>query len=239
MVCLVVGIDSGLFKLLDCRTCLKGIFHISPGCQEGILGETLSCLVQAGFLCCLKCCLYSDFAFSNVPVANTHIFHNDAENVVIISCSGARAAVPTLPWCGCKADSVAVLPRLQSKSRRTFKPWRPIIQPHYAFLQYHFLSSSHLKRLQLRSTYTSPSGLKKVQLSLLKVWLLVDASINPEGRIAILQIPGSICMCWWLQNWKKKGLIILRQVSLSSGYWLFVCGERFGKFNQRSCAKDS
>lgn len=55
-------------------------------------------------------------------------------------------------------------------------------------------SFSHLKRLQLRSTYTSPASLKKVQLSLLKTRLLVDASINPEGRVAVLQIPAaSVC----------------------------------------------
>lgn len=55
-------------------------------------------------------------------------------------------------------------------------------------------SFSHRWRLQLRTTYTS-AGLKKVQLSLLKSWLLADASINPEGRVAVLQIPASICMC--------------------------------------------
>lgn len=55
-------------------------------------------------------------------------------------------------------------------------------------------SFSHLKRLQLRSTYTSPASLKKVQLSLLKTWLLAGASINPEGRVAVLQIPAaSVC----------------------------------------------
>lgn len=55
-------------------------------------------------------------------------------------------------------------------------------------------SFSHLKRLQLRSTYTSPASLKKVHLSFLKTWLLADASINPEGRVAVLQIPAaSVC----------------------------------------------
>lgn len=109
MVCLVVGIDYGLFKplnwiLLDSRTCLKGIFtHLLTGCQEGILCETLFCLVQAGFLCCLKCCFYSDFGFSNATVANMHIFHNDAENVVNISCSAGRAGLSQLsPGVGVK-----------------------------------------------------------------------------------------------------------------------------------------
>lgn len=146
---------------------------------------------------------FGDF-FLNVTGANVPIFHSEkaAENVVNISCSEVRAGPSQRsPGVGVKLTAP---PSLRSKSKRTFKPWRPVIQPHYAFLQYHFPSSSHLKRLQLRSTYTSPSGLKKVQLSLSKVRLLAEVSINPEGRVAVLQTPCSICMCWWLQNWKRK-----------------------------------
>lgn len=63
------------------------------------------------------------------------------QNMLLTSAAlKSQLACPNPPRCGRKADSTTVLPRLQSKSKRTFKPWRPIIQPHYAFLLYHFLS---------------------------------------------------------------------------------------------------
>lgn len=87
---------------------------------------------------------------------------------------------------------------------------------------------------KLRSAYIRPLRLTKVSVSVLKS---LSVSNQDQGEhkssvcgLSIANTP-SVCICWWTQNWKRKALIILRQVSLSSRYWLFVCGERFGKFN--------
>ena len=85
------------------------------------------------------------------------------------------------------------------------------------------------------SVYGLPERLTKVSLSILEKSLLernqLRPGINPPGCRAGVPETHSGPMCWWAQNWKRKAIIILRQVFPRRRYWLFVCGERFGKFN--------
>lgn len=128
------------------------------------------------------------------------IFHVYAEYAANISCSGTTASMsepPPPPGVGVKltapprCQGCRVNPRGHLNLEGQLS--NPTMPSSY-ITSYPASSFSHLKRLQLRSTYTSPASLKKVQLRLLKTWLLADASINPEGRVAVLQIPAaSVC----------------------------------------------
>lgn len=145
------------------------------------------------------CCFdYSDFGFSV-------FFRSDAGNVVNTSSSGAEPGLSQLsPGVGVKLTAAPCCQGCRVNPRGHLNLEGQLSNPATPSSNIPSHPLHTLKRLQLRSTSRSPSGLKKVQRSLLKAWLLADASVNPEGRVAIFQIPGSICMCWWLQNWKRK-----------------------------------